>query len=329
MKSITLTQLHYIAEVAKKQSFGLAAKACFVTQPTLSMQIQKLEGDLGVILFDRSKKPVQPTPTGRKIIEQARVVLQEAFRIEELIETEKGDIKGAFKLGVIPTLAPYLLPLFLERFITDYPKVDLVIEELQTATIITQLKEDTLDAGILVTPLHQKGIIEKPLFHEPFVVYLSPKHPLQKVAKVSEKELSLKDIWLLNEGHCFREQAMDLCKKKKTAVLEHPNLVFESGNLETLKRLVDSNFGYTLLPYLAILDMSDRNVKKKLRFFKPPVPTREVSIAYSRSFLKQGIITALGKTILSILPEELKKPETKNRTIDLPSFRQERTQRIS
>jgi len=322
MKSITLTQLHYIVAVAQKQNFGLAAKSCFVTQPTLSMQIQKLEADLGAILFDRTKKPVEPTPAGRKIIEQARIVLQEALRIEELIETEKGEVGGEFKLGVIPTLAPYLLPLFLEKFIKYFPKVDLIIEELQTAAIIAQLQENTLDAGILVTPLHQRGLIEKPLFQEPFVVYLSPRHPLQKFAQVSEKELSLKDIWLLNEGHCFREQAMDLCRKKKAEVLQHPNLVFESGNLETLKRLVDNNFGYTLLPYLAIMDMAGRNNKKKLRFFKSPIPTREVSMVYSRSFLKQGIIEALSQTILSVIPEKLKQPQMKNRIVDLPSLRQ-------
>lgn len=320
MKSITLTQLEYIVEVAKKQSFGLAAQSCFVTQPTISMQISKLEGELDVILFDRTKKPVEPTPIGRKIIHQARMALQEVSRIEELVHTEKGEIEGELKLGVIPTLAPYLLPLFLETFVKKYPNVDLIIEELQTQSIIDKLKEDSLDAGILVTPLKMKGIMEKHLFYEPFTVYLTSQHPLHKLANVSEKDLSLSDIWLLHEGHCFREQAMDLCKKRKMAGSEHKNLVFESGNLETLKRLVDKKFGYTLLPYLATMDMSPREAKKKLRFFKSPAPTREVSIVTSRSFLKQGIIDALYKDILASLPEELKQKPPPTRVMKLSSF---------
>ena len=320
MKSITLTQLEYIAEVLKNQSFGLAAKSCFVTQPTISMQINKLEEELGVILFDRSKKPVEPTSIGFKIIQQARIALQEVSRIEELVQSEKGNIEGEFRLGVIPTLAPYLLPLFLETFIKKYPNVDLIIEELQTQSIVEKLKEDSLDAGILVTPLKIKGILERHLFCEPFIVYLTSQHPLHKLAKVSEKDLSLNDLWLLNEGHCFREQAMDLCKRRKTDGWMHKNLVFESGNLETLKRLVDKKFGYTLLPYLAIMDMSQADTRKKLRFFKAPVPTREVSIVTSRSFLKQSIIEALCKDIVSALPEELKQENSKTRIIKLSSF---------
>lgn len=320
MKSITLTQLQYIVEVLKKQSFGLAAQSCFVTQPTISMQINKLEKELGVVLFDRTKKPVEPTPIGRKIIQQARIAVQEVSRIEEIVQSEKGKIEGEFKLGVIPTLAPYLLPLFLETFIKKYPQVDLIIEELQTQSIIEKLKEDSLDAGILVTPLKIKGILEKHLFYEPFIVYLTSRHPLHKLVKVSEKDLNLNDIWLLNEGHCFREQAMDLCKKRKMAGWKHKNLVFESGNLETLKRLVDKNFGYTLLPYLATMDMSRTEIKKNLRFFKNPIPTREVSIVTSRSFLKQSIIEVLSNNIISALPDELKQSDSKTRVMKLPSF---------
>jgi LysR family transcriptional regulator, hydrogen peroxide-inducible genes activator len=321
MNSISLTQLEYIVEVARKKSFGLAARSCFVTQPTISMQISKLEEELGVILFDRSKKPVEPTPMGHKIIQQARVALQEVSRIEELIHTEKGEIEGELKLGVIPTLAPYLLPLFLETFVKKYPKVDLIIEELQTQPIVDKLKEDSLDAGILVTPLNIKGIMEKHLFYETFIVYLTAQHPLHKLTEVSEKDLSLNDIWLLNEGHCFREQAMDLCKKKKGAGSEKNNLVFESGNLETLKRLVDKKFGYTLLPYMATMDIPPKDAKKKLRFFKPPAPTREVSIVTSRSFLKKSIIEALSENIIASLPEELKQKPSRSRVMSLTSFK--------
>jgi LysR family hydrogen peroxide-inducible transcriptional activator len=321
MKSITLTQLSYVIAVSQIRNFGLAAKACFISQPTLSMQIQKLEGDLGVTLFDRSKKPVKPTAMGKKIIEQAQIVLQEANRIEELIKEERGEISGEFKLGIIPTLAPYLLPLFLESFITTYPAVNLIVEELQTQKIIKMLKKDKIDAGILVTPLNHKGIVEWPIFNDPFLAYLAPKHPLLSLSQVSDKDLSLDDIWLLNEGHCFRDQAIEICKRVKGIGSKNKNLTFESGNLETLKRLVDQNFGYTLLPSLAILGMSASEQKKKVRFFKSPAPIREVSIVYSRNYLKKSIIEALHKEVVSSLPKELKKLNPKERVIELTSFK--------
>jgi LysR family hydrogen peroxide-inducible transcriptional activator len=321
MKSITITQLSYVNAVAQTRNFGLAAKSCFISQPTLSMQIQKLEDDLGVTLFDRSKKPVEPTAIGKKIIEQAQVVLQEAKRIEELIKEEKGEISGEFRLGIIPTLAPYLLPLFLEKFTTTYPAVSLIVEELQTQKIIKMLKEDKIDAGILVTPLKHQGIVEWPIFNDPFLAYLSPKHPLLSLPHVSDKDLSLDDIWLLNEGHCFRDQAIEICKRVKGKGTKNKNLTFESGNLETLKRLVDQNFGYTLLPSLAILGMSASEQKKKVRFFKSPAPIREVSVVYSRNYLKKSIIEALHKEVLSSLPKELKKSKFTERVIELPSFK--------
>jgi LysR family hydrogen peroxide-inducible transcriptional activator len=321
MKSITLTQLSYVAAVSQTRNFGLAAQACFVSQPTLSMQIQKLEEDLGVILFDRSKKPVEPTEIGRKIIEQTQIVLQEVSRMEELIKAEKGEISGEFKLGVIPTLAPYLLPLFLEKFTVNYPSVNLIVEELQTQQIIQKLKDDKIDAGILVTPLNCRGIVERPIFNEPFLVYLAPNHPLLSQSKVSDKDLNLDDIWLLNEGHCFRDQAIKICKKAKDKNAKPKNLVFESGNLETLKRLVDKKFGYTLLPSLAILEMSAREQKKKVRFFESPVPTREVSVVYSRSYLKKSIIEALYKEVVSSLPKELKTPQPNERVIGMSLFK--------
>ncbi|QPJ63696.1 MAG: LysR family transcriptional regulator [Candidatus Nitronauta litoralis] len=318
---MTLTQLQYVVAVDQKRNFGLAAQACFVSQPTLSMQIQKLEDDLGVSLFDRSKKPVEPTDIGRKVVAQAKVVLQEALRIEELIKSERGEIRGDFFLGIIPTLAPYLLPLFLEKFIKKYPLVNLIIEELQTQQIINRLNDDQLDAGLLVTPLNVPGIIEKPLFRDPFLVYLSPKHPLLSKSKVTHQDLSLEDVWLLNEGHCFREQAIEICGRVKSKNSGKKNLTFESGNLETLKRLVDQKFGYTLLPSLAILGMSATEKKKKVRYFKAPIPTREVSLVYSRSFLKKSIIDALHNAISCSIPTELTKAKAHEQVIGVSSIK--------
>jgi len=320
MKTITLTQLAYIAAVAQTRNFSSAAKACFVSQPTLSMQVQKLEEELGAILFDRSKRPVEPTAIGRGVVRQAQVVLQEVRRIEEMIKEEKGEVSGEFRLGIIPTLAPYLLPLFLQNFTQTYPRVNLIIEELQTRQIIARLADDSIDAGILVTPLNSRGIIERPLFYEPFVVYLAPGHAYRSLTKVSENDLSLNDIWLLNEGHCFRDQAIELCKKVRDTGFANKNPIFESGNLETLKRLVDKKFGYTLLPYLAIAEMPEGQRKKRIRLFKAPVPTREVSVVYSRSFLKKCTIEALANAIESSVPAALRQRPGKSRVVELPPF---------
>jgi LysR family hydrogen peroxide-inducible transcriptional activator len=323
MRSITLIQLSYIVAVHQTRNFGLAAKRCFVSQPTLSMQIQKVEEEMEVILFDRSKKPVEPTAIGIKLIQQAQTILQEFSRLQEIVQSERGEIEGKFSLGVIPTLAPYLLPIFLEEFVRQYPKVHLVIEELQTRQIVEKLGDDLLDAGILVTPLKNKQILESPLFHEPFVIYLSPRHPLYSHKNVSAEDLNLDDIWLLNEGHCFRDQVLEICKRAKATQKSpvHQNLIFESGNLETLKGLVDQNFGYTLLPYLATLKIPEAEKKKKLKPFKSPIPNREVSLVYSRSFLKQGIIEALGAMIKKCIPRELQEKSAKGRLIGIPKFR--------
>ncbi len=318
MLSITYIQLAYLISLARNRHFGLAARECHVTQPTLSMQIQKLEEELGVLLFDRSKKPVEATVIGQRIIEQAEKAMLEVSKIKTIAHENKGEVLGEFRLGVIPTLAPYLLPLFLESFIHKYPKVELVIEELQTSQIIQRLKLDTLDGGILATPLKHKGIMEQPLFYEPFVVYLSPKHPLTKKKMVVEKELSIEDIWLLNEGHCFRDQAIEICKQQIYKDPCKKKLVFESGNLETLKRLVDSKFGYTLIPYLAIERMTEKEKEKKLRFFKSPAPTREVSLVHSRTHLKENILKALKDCIQSSLPNELKQKPHEGKLIGLP-----------
>jgi LysR family hydrogen peroxide-inducible transcriptional activator len=317
MLSISLIQLSYIAAVHKTKNFGLAAKSCFVTQPTLSMQIQKLEEELGVLIFDRSKKPVQATVIGKKIIKQAQLILQEVSRVDELIKAEKGELTGEFRLGVIPTLAPYLIPLFIQSFSQKYPKVQLIVEELQTTQILEKLKEDALDAGLLVTPLNFKGIIEKVLFYEPFVLYISEEHTLHKFGKITENDLDLRDVWLLSEGHCLRNQVIKLCEKKVDNSVSGKNVRFESGNLETLKRLVDKNLGSTLLPHLAINQMPKEEIKAKIKFFKEPIPTREVSLVYSRSFLKKGIIEALADEICSSIPKKLKKKPLNTNIVEI------------
>ncbi|HEX2867271.1 MAG TPA: hydrogen peroxide-inducible genes activator [Ignavibacteriales bacterium] len=309
---VSLIQLSYIVAVDNYRHFATAARHCFVTQPTLSMQIQKLEEELGVLIFDRSKQPVAPTDIGRSIIEQARRTLQEAARIQDIIEVESNEISGTLRLGVIPTVAPYLLPLFLDSFLKNYPKVDMIIDEIQTDQILEKLRKEEIDLGLMATPLYQNDLIEKPLFYEPFVAYISRDHRLFHKKKISPEDLSAQDMLLLKEGHCFRGHTLQLCKDEKTREGKDlsPNLLrIEGGNLDTLKKLVEKNFGMTLLPYLAARDIDRAKKEMYVREFHSPVPKREISLVYLRAYLKKHIISALEEEILKSVPKDMLKKE--------------------
>ena len=301
---MTLTQLAYILAVDKFRHFGKAARSCFVTQPTLSMQLQNLEDELGVVIFDRSKSPVLATSEGERIINQARVVIREEKRLLDLVQQSKDELAGEFRLAVIPTLSTYILPLFLQDFVDKHPKLDLIIEESKTEEIIGLLAEDQMDAGLLVTPLNDDALIERALFYEPFYLFVAPEHPLAKRKKIREDDLDLKEIWLLNKGNCFRDQVLNICSERKEEQEVGGSIRFESGNLETLKNMVLTSYGYTVLPHLAVSQLSAQR-RKLIREFHPPVPTREVSLVYARSVLKERVIDALEKTILEKLPRAL------------------------
>ncbi len=303
IRSLTLTQLNYIVAVDEQRSFHSAARSCHVTQPTLSQQVLKLERDLGVMIFDRSKQPVVPTQVGSKIIEQARLVLKQTKAIEDLILINKGEVAGEFRLGVIPSLSSYLLPLFIPQFTKKYPQVHLIIDESLTDQIIEKLKNDTLDAALLATPLHHDFIQEIPVFYEPFWAYLSDHHPLAKQKKVKAGDINASDIWLLRDGHCFRGQALQLCRKKKGSVSQ--SIEFEGGSLEVLKSLVDQDLGMTLLPDLAVKKLVSSKERDSLRAFEEPVPVREISLVHSRMFAKRVILDALKTTIIECVPKDL------------------------
>lgn len=305
---MTITQLEYVLAVEKYRHFGKASKACHVTQPTLSMQLQKLEDELGIILFDRSKSPTLPTLEGLKVIEQARVVVREYKKIFDVIKDDGESIQGEFRLAVIPTLSPYVLPLFLEQFSSKYPDVNLVVMEAKTEDIMEMIDKDEIDAGLLVTPLHDEKLIERVLFYEPFYVFASSNNSLYQKDKIKAQDLDLDGIWLLNEGHCLRTQVLNLCKREKEGAGKAKNLHFESGNLETLKNIVSGGKGYTLLPELATKNLSPSE-KKMIREFQAPVPTREVSLVHGRTFLKERIIDALEKEVIANLPDSIKTPK--------------------
>jgi LysR family hydrogen peroxide-inducible transcriptional activator len=300
---ISLTQLEYVLAVDQFRNFGKAAKASHVTQPTLSMQLKKLEDDLGFPVFDRTKKPILPTEGGRAVIEQARKVVDEWKRLNLLGKSDGKELTGELRIAVIPTLAPYWIPLFLESFSKRYPKVMLRIDELQTHQIIRALAQDEIDGGLLVTPLEAKTLQEEPIFYEPFYLWIRDDHELAKRARIGEGDLDGSQMWLLNEGHCFRNQMLQICSlSKKKTILK--NVTFESGNLETLKRLVERGGGYTLIPHLALPVEIPKGIVVKS--FRRPVPSREVSLVYRRLQWKTPLLQALKQVLLETIPKELR-----------------------
>ena len=302
---ITLTQLEYIVAIDEYRHFATAAEKCFVTQPTLSMQIKKLEDELGVNIFDRSRQPVVPTDLGAKLIEQARMTLSATQRIKEIIQEEQQEVEGTLKIGIIPTLAPYLLPVFIGPYIRKYPAVKVEVEELVSEEIIRRLKRDMLDVGLFVTPYHDEKIVERPVFYEEMLVYAHPDSELLKKKEVGHEDIVTSDIWMLGNGHCFRNQVVNLCEMSAS---QHKNLPFEfeSNSLETLMRIVDVEGGFTLIPELALQYMSPEK-KKQVRSIANTKPLREVSVIYSRHFTKQRLITLLCDEIKSVVPAHMLK----------------------
>lgn len=295
---MTITQLKYVLAVAENKNFTRAAEKTFVTQPTLSMQIQKLEEELDIQIFDRSKKPIELTSVGQKIVSQARNIVNESERMQDVVDQEKGFIGGEFKIGMIPTVMPTLLPMFLKNFTNKYPKVKLKIEELATEEIISKLNEGHLDAAIAATPLMQDKIKERALYYEPFVGFVPQGHRLADKTKISSEDLDLDDLLLLEDGHCFRDGVINLCKSKHS--FQNDSFQLQSGSFETLIKLSNEGLGMTLLPYLHTLELPESQ-NQKLRYFTEPSPAREVSLIYSKSELKMQIINALYDVIAGVI----------------------------
>jgi LysR family transcriptional regulator, hydrogen peroxide-inducible genes activator len=304
---MTLIQLEYIVALDTHRHFVLASEKCFVTQPTLSMQIQKLEDELGVKIFDRTKQPVIPTEIGKSIIAQARIILKEANRMKDLINDQKDQLTGELRVGIIPTLAPYLLPPLFQHVHEKYPQLNLVIKETITEEIIHELKNNRLDCGIVVTPLNDASIKEDIMFYEELFVYVSKKNALYDKKYVLANEIDPTQLWLLEEGHCFRSQILNLCELRKYSEL---NFKYETGNIETLKRMVDKSDGITILPELAVMEFTKPQLKfvKKL---KEPSPAREVSLVTHRDHIKTKLIKTLKDEILRIVPKQMHKLQNK------------------
>jgi LysR family hydrogen peroxide-inducible transcriptional activator len=299
---MTLQQLEYIVAIDTHRHFTKAAAACFVTQPTLSGMVKKLEEELGVVIFDRTKSPVVPTAEGTVLIEQARVVLKEAAALQRLAQHTRDTGGGELRIGAIPTLAPYLLPLFLGDLLAQYPDIHLTIEELTTDVIVDRLARETLDVGLLATPLGVAGLRERPLFREQFLVYAAPGEQVARKRYLLPSDIDPDRLWLLEEGHCMRSQVLRLCELRKAGA--RANLAYLSGSISSLVRMVDTQGGLTIVPELATLTMTAEQ-RSRLFPFKAPAPAREISVVTYRHFLKGMLLDKLSAAIIAAVEGHL------------------------
>ena len=303
-KVMNVQQLEYIIAVDTHRHFVKASEKCFVTQATLSMMIKKLEEELNIKIFDRSRQPVVPTEIGKKIIAQAKIILQESNRLKEIVHQDQGKLSGELRIGIIPTLAPYLLPLFVTSFLNKYPSVKLTISELTTDDIVHKLEQHNLDVGLLSTPLNLPSLTEQALFYEEFVVYASSKEKILKKKYVLANDIDVNRLCLLEEGHCLRSQVFNLCELRNHET-EMRQLDFATGSIETLKKIVEVNQGITILPMLALKDLTLKQ-KLNIRYFKKPAPVREIGLVTYRYFVKERLIESLKEEILAHVPSEMK-----------------------
>ena len=304
---MTITQLEYLISLNTYGSFSEAAEKCFVTQPTLSMQIQKLESELDVVIFKRDKFPIVPTEVGLKIIDQAKQIIKEKEKLSVIVQMEKGEFIGALKVAIIPTISSYLLPMFLKSFTENYSNIELIIDEVTTDEVISGLDKGSFDIGIIALRSTVANIISESLYYEPFVAFVPSDHKLIKKSKISQDDLNVNDFLLLKEGHCLRDQTLSICKNSENDWVEkHNKVIFESGNLETLIKLVEQKFGMTLLPSLAVKYIKEKKKLNQIKEFSDPVPKREIGLIYSNTFIKMHFLDAIRKEILNVIPEEFK-----------------------
>lgn len=296
---MTIIQLEYLLAVANCGSFSQAAEHCFVTQPSLSMQVKALEEELGVVLLDRTKKPVVPTEAGEVVLEQVRETLRSFNYIREAVHELKGETAGKLRLGVIPTIAPYLMHRFMPTFIKEFPKVELEISEMKTADIVEALKKDRLDAALVAGGTCGEGIQEYDLFNDRFFVYVSPENPLYERSNIRIEDIDIKDLVILSAGNCMRDQIIELCLAKRQMP---SHFSFESGSLETLMRIVDCTQSLTIIPEMAI-DFIPENRRDRVKQLAKGATSRKISVAVRRTYVKGSIIKALNETILKCVSQ--------------------------
>lgn len=298
---MTLQQLEYILAVNQFRHFAKAAEYCRVTQPTLSTMIQKLEEELDTRIFDRSQQPVCPTPVGIHIIEQAQNILVQANRIKNIIEEEKHSLTGTFKLGILPTVAPYLLPRFFPQLMKKYPDLDIRVVEMKTNDIKKALQTGEIDAGIVASLAGMEELQQTPLFYEQFFAYVSREDALFNNEVIRTSDLNGEQLWLLDEGHCFRDQLVRFCQMKSARASQ---LAYHLGSMETFMRMVESGKGVTFIPELAVLQLGDAQ-KELVRSFAIPCPTRQVVLLTNKNFIRHTLLEVLVKKIKLSVPKEM------------------------
>lgn len=296
---MTLQQLEYIVAVDKYRHFVKAAEASGVTQSTLSSMIQKLENELDVQIFNRGAHPVEPTRIGMQIIAQARVTLFNAEQVKKLVINEKGQQKGELKLGIIPTVAPYILPKLINALSWKYPELSVTILEARTDVIIEKMKKADLDMALLATPLNNEQLLEVPIYYEKFVAYISPSEDIYAQAQLESHQILSKHLWLLQEGHCLRSQVLNICDNRSSY-----SAIYEAGSIDTLVKIVDENGGYTIIPELHVPLLSEGQ-KKNIRPIAAPEPVREVSLIVRQDFVRERILNMVADEVKGIIPESM------------------------
>lgn len=298
---MTLQQLEYILAVNQFRHFAKAAEYCRVTQPTLSAMIQKLEEELDTRIFDRSQQPVCPTPVGIHIIEQAQNILVQANRIKNIIEEEKHSLTGTFKLGILPTVAPYLLPRFFPQLMKKYPDLDIRVVEMKTNDIKKALQTGEIDAGIVASLAGMEELQQTPLFYEQFFAYVSREDALFNNEVIRTSDLNGEQLWLLDEGHCFRDQLVRFCQMKSARASQ---LAYHLGSMETFMRMVESGKGVTFIPELAVLQLN-KPQKELVRPFAIPCPTRQIVMLTNKNLIRHTLLEMLSKEIQCAVPKEM------------------------
>ncbi|MBQ0723797.1 MAG: hydrogen peroxide-inducible genes activator [Cycloclasticus sp.] len=296
---MTLTELRYIVTLSHERHFGRAAEKCFVSQPTLSVAVKKLEGELNIAIFERSKSSVTPTPLGEKIIEQAKKVLIEARTIEELADSGKNQLTSPLKVGAIFTIGPYLFPHLVPQIHQQAPEMSLFIEESYTAVLRRQLREGELDAIIVALPFNEPDVITRPLYDESFVVVMQKDHELSKLTHIKPEMLPGQSLLLLGEGHCFRDQVLEMCPALSNQKGNQIGSVTQGSSLETLKYMVATGLGITVLPKSAVGNLDSNLITT--RPFTHPAPSRTVALAWRASFPRGKAIDLLLDTAGSCL----------------------------
>ncbi|MDR2384734.1 MAG: hydrogen peroxide-inducible genes activator [Tannerella sp.] len=312
---MNIQQLEYIIAVDNFRHFAKAAEMCFVTQPTLSMMIQKLENELNVKIFDRARHPVEPTAIGKQIIAQARISLQYFNRIKEVVESEQQTVKGSFKLGIIPTVATCLVPVILHKQQSSGNEIEVTLKESTTGALVQELINGTLDGGIMAGPLHHSALNEYPLYYEKFYAYVSPLDELHDKKEIDLDEININNLWLLENEHCLRGQIERLCRMKKN-VVSTSSVKYESGNIETLVNVVDYNSGITIIPEMHAMGLSEEK-QENLRAFKNLTAVREISLVVSKEYVRKTMLNEIMKIIRASVPKSMQNPQLKAFVVDL------------